>query len=94
MIIQVNTIEADMDISIPVWHAQSETFYFDDRKDNDGIVLATRSGEFTTLLNQGRSAMPSPSGKYVGYLKNIGERAKMDIWLEKVDDIVSNTNVP
>jgi len=57
-------------------------------------MIATMDNEFTTLLNYGNSGVPSPSGKYIAYFKLVGEIAPIDIWMEKLDDIVLKSAIP
>ena len=55
-------------------HARTETFFFDDQKDNgEGIVITNKNGEFTTLFTYVSPAVRTASVKYVAYFERIGE---------------------
>lgn len=88
------TISTDAHIFNPFWHAHSKTFYFNDQSDDKGIIVANMENELTDLLSRGRSGIPSPSGRYIVYLELVGETAPMDIWMEKLDDIVLKSAIP
>ena len=68
--------------------------HFTDHSDHDGVSIADRDGNIATLFERGISGIPSPSGEYIAYLERLGESAPMDIWLEKIEDIISVKPVP
>jgi hypothetical protein len=91
---QIKTIKSKKDIFAPMWHAQSQTFLFNKRPDNDAIFRTNLNGDFTTLLEGGYDGSLSPSGKHLAYIKRVGEQQFSDIWKQNIGDLVSGAVVP
>ncbi len=90
----LKSITREGDIFIPEWHENSQTFYIHDLVDGFGILTVGINGKFRDLLSQGESGKPSPTGHYMAYKKREDGEAEMDIWIQKVDSIVSKSVLP